>query len=234
MPKKTLDASLLAKMELRTKKPRQYIREQISRRSGRSGVSSLAAQLIWAHELGLATARALNKALPDVRGEVRAAQQAAPRVPRAMKAQPGAARRRRPATLGAAEINLLLNDAQLRDRCRDLLLAKKHYDRVLREATTVLDDRLKQVSGIQSLNPSALVARALNPDPNKAVIVVSDSADEQQGFFLICKGIILTFRNHTHHNLSGAFTMADALKFCGFIDTLLGVISKGVVHSERA
>jgi hypothetical protein len=92
---------------------------------------------------------------------------------------------------------------------------------------------LKKLSGIKNMNPAALIGKVLSPDPAKAVIVVSAEADEQQGFFYICNGVSITFRNKAHHNLSAAFTQADALKFCGFVDTLLGVIGKGTVHTGR-
>jgi hypothetical protein len=104
---------------------------------------------------------------------------------------------------------------------------------VVREATTVFDSRLKSVSGISHMNPSALVGKALAPDPTKAVVVVSTEKDEQEGLFYICKGVMQAFRNKAHHTLSNAFTQADALKFCGFIDTLLAVVGKGQVHPER-
>lgn len=234
MGKNKLDLQLLGKMATRSGKTRQYIREQISRRAGRQAVSSLAAQLSWAQAMGIGITTALNRASSDVRDEVRQGG-TAPARPLHLKSDRGAHRDRqkRAVILGAAEINFVLADAELKDRCRDLLLAKKHYDRVLREATTVLDDRLKKVSGIHKMNPSPLVGKALNPDPAKAVVVVSADKDQQEGFFFICKGVMQAFRNNAHHTLSSAFTQADALKFCGFIDTILAVLTKAQVHPER-
>ena len=52
--------------------------------------------------------------------------------------------------------------------------------RLRREATTVLDDRLKKKTGITNMNPDNLVGKALNPDPLKAAIEVSAEAVVRQ------------------------------------------------------
>lgn len=141
---------------------------------------------------------------------------------------------RRSEPITAATINALLQDEQLRGRCKDLLRATKHFDRVFREATTVLDDRLKAKSAIKNINPVNLVGKALNPDPDRAIVVVSNNKDEQEGFHAMCKGVMLAFRNKTHHELSDKFTGEDALKFCGFIDLLLAVIEQARVKEGGA
>lgn len=230
MPK--LDPDLLTKIASKTGKPKQYLREQISRRASRGTVSSLAAQILWAKEMGIGTALALNRADPSIRDEVRESRPTTTVRVRQSRSIIGNTHRHKRPTVAAA-IDFVLEDAELRGRCRDLLLAKKHYDRVVREATTVLDDRLKTRTGIAHMNPAALVGKVLSPDPAKAVIVVSADKDEQQGFFNICSGVMLAFRNKAHHSLSNTFAQTDALKFCAFIDALLAVIGKGVVHPER-
>ena len=53
---------------------------------------------------------------------------------------------------------LVIHDAQLRERCHDLLAAPGNYDRVVREATTVLEDRIRGKPG------HAVLARAI-PTP---------------------------------------------------------------------
>lgn len=228
----TLDAELLTKMAAKKGKPKQYLREQISRRASRSTVSSLAAQLLWAKEMAIGIALPLRRADPSVRDEVREHRPATSgRVSHAQSSRANPGKRKRATVAGA--INFVLEDSELRGRCRDLLLAKKHYDRVVREATTVLDDRLKTSTGISHMNPTALVGKVLSPDPTKAVIVVSADRDEQQGFFNMCSGVMLAFRNKAHHSLSNSFTQTDALKVCAFIDALLAVIGKGAVHLER-
>lgn len=229
-----LDPDLLSKMASKAGKAEQYLREQISRKASRDGVSSLAAQLLWARDMGIGITVALNRAEAGVRDEVRRTGGAL-RIPplRSQGGRPRDAQRRTSPPINGAAIDFLLQDAELRGRCKDLLLAGRHYDRVVREATTVLDNRLKTTSGIDQMNPMALVGKVLNPDPAKAVIVVSTQRDEQQGLFNICSGVTLAFRNRAHHTLSNSFTQADALKVCGFIDTMLEIIGKGTVHKER-
>jgi hypothetical protein len=234
MPKQQLDSGLLTKLQKAIGgKPVKYIREQICRKAGKQGISSLAAQIIWAKEHGIGTAHALNKLPADLRAEVRSGQPAnSPTiVPRLIK--PTRKHTRKPSAFTSTTIELLLEDDILLGRCKDLLLARRHFDRALREATTVLDDRLKTKSTITYLNPANLVGRALNPDPKLAILEISPEPDEQRGFHAICLGVMLGFRNKVHHSLNDKFTREDALKFCGFIDTILGMIERADLHLDR-
>lgn len=52
---------MLSELANKTSKSKQYVREQISRKASRLGISSVAAQLAWAKEEGTAITRPLNK-----------------------------------------------------------------------------------------------------------------------------------------------------------------------------
>jgi hypothetical protein len=235
MAKKRLDPKLLEKLATRTGKKEKYLREQISKRANRLGISAEAALIVWARQLNIGTASYLRKLSPNIQEEVRSAipsvfavERRRPKKGPSYKTRPGSSK-----TNIRLAIDYLVKDEELRGRCKDLLMASRHFDRVFREATTVLDDRLKRISGIAKMKPADLVGKALNPDPQKAVIHISSDKAEQEGFFNICKGMMLSFRDSTHHVLSENFTREDALKFCGFVDSILAVLSNAKVHQER-
>ena len=237
MRKTKLDSRLLIKIAEATGKCLQSVREQTSRRAGKLGVSSLAAELLWAQSLKIGIAHALRMAEQNVKDEVRdgirsASIVANPNTANTFKHTTGIRPPRKDRALHVKTVDFLLEDPELRTRCRDLILASKHHDRAVREATTVLEDRIKKLSGVTNLTSGPLLSKALNPEPSKAVIVVSGEKEGQAGMFYICNGIMQVFRNKTHHNLSDAFTQADALKFCGFIDTILSIVGQGQVLPE--
>lgn len=65
-----LDQTLLRKVADRLGKDPQYIREQVSRRASREGVASPAALVMWARDLGIGVASAVNKLPPHVQQQL--------------------------------------------------------------------------------------------------------------------------------------------------------------------
>ena len=127
--------------------------------------------------------------------------------------------------LVAAEI--LLSDPQLKRKCIDLFERNENFDTIIREATVILEDRIRRLSGDSERRSGvALVNWALSADPNKAKLVISSESSEQEGFYSLCKGIMLGFRNEAHHNIDDAITREQALKLCGLIDSLLEILAK--------
>lgn len=228
-----LDRRLLAKIARAKGKSEKYVREQISKRAARLGITSEAAQIIVGRELSIGTGQALRRLAPHTQEQVRSAQ---PEPVQAIRGKQGSRSHvkkvRVEPELAAVE---MLKDPELKSRCGDLLRARKHFDRAFREATTVLDDRIKRKSGIRQMNPVSLVGKALNPDPSKSILVVSDEGAEQEGVHSICKGLMLAFRDRSHHELNDRLTRNDAIKFCGFIDTVLALVDRARVQvSDKA
>lgn len=119
-----------------------------------------------------------------------------------------------------------IKDEELKSRCSDILSAPSNFDRVINQATQVLENRIRTKSGLdRSFVGIKLINKALNSDSSKSVLVASENNDEHEGFCHICRGIMLAFRNPTHHYLSDSFLREDALKFTVFIDNLLKIVN---------
>lgn len=132
------------------------------------------------------------------------------------------------------DISNYIHDKELRDRCLDLLGADSKYDRVINQATQVLEDRVRTKAKLTDrLEGVRLINAALNPDSNKTVLKVSNDPDEQQGFCDMCRGIMLAFRNPTHHYLTDKIMREEAFKVCAFIDTLLPLIERATVSTPQ-
>ena len=125
------------------------------------------------------------------------------------------------------ELGSLINaieNQELKDRCFDLLTARGKFDRVINQATLVLEDTIRQKSGITGKEGVKLVNEAIKDDASDSVLIIEGEPEEQEGLAHICRGIMLGFRNLTHHKLIDKFSREDALKFCGFVDILLKII----------
>lgn len=125
-----------------------------------------------------------------------------------------------------------IQDVSLKSRCSDLLSADKHFDRVINQATQVFEERIRELSELGAKTGAALVDEAISGTPDK-IIRFSEDPLEHRGYFFICKGIVDAFRNPTHHRIIDTITREDALKFCGFIDTMLGILNRCTVVNNK-
>lgn len=226
MPPVRLNDRLLQKIANRTTKDKKYVREQISKRASKLGISSEAAMVLKAKELDIGTAHYQRNLQPHIQQQIRDLLPVLFAPSRLFKLPGKKSMASRGKDVLLAAIEYLITDDELRNRCTDLLKAKGNFDRVFREATTVLEDRLRKLAGItdKGIDPSHLVVEVLHP--NKPILRVSSNNDEQEGFFFICKGLFQAFRNPTHHQLSEKFTREDALRFCGFLNSLLVILEQ--------
>ena len=122
------------------------------------------------------------------------------------------------------EIGSLYNsikDYQLRERCADLLVSDANFDRVINQATLVLEDRLRKKVGGSDLTGTQLSNKYIKSDVKLSPIVFAGDSEEQKGYADLIRGIFLALRNGTHHQISDDFTREDAFAACAFIDRLL-------------
>ena len=226
-----LDPILLAKIAAKTNKTVRYVREQVSKRAARKGILSEAELVRWARELKIGTGLALKALPPHVQPQARTDGNRAAMV----RAKNDAVRDDESQTSTPdpviVAIPVLLLDGELRERCADMLRRPRNFDRSVAQATTVLEARIRTKSGMEGLSAVPLVNRALNPDPDKAILVVSTKKEEQEGFYSLCKGIMLWFRNRTHHHLDAKLTREEALRICAFIDLLLPIVDGATVKA---
>jgi len=126
-----------------------------------------------------------------------------------------------------------IQDEQLKSRCADLLSAPGNFDRVINQATQILEDRIRKKSGV-SAGPAgvALVNQVIKTEPSASVLVVSKDKNEQEGYAHILRGMFGAYRNPTHHHILDHITREEALKVCAFIDGLLKVIDGASVNTS--
>jgi len=127
---------------------------------------------------------------------------------------------------------LVISDEELRERCTDLLAAPGNYDRVIREATTVLENRIREKAThevLAELIPNAaeqkgenLINRLFNPD--KPIISTSTEKTNRIALYKMLIGVFAYLRNPYHHEIDSTTEWSWAWSCVGFIDDLLNVI----------
>jgi len=129
---------------------------------------------------------------------------------------------------------LVVNDKELKDRCSDLLESPGKFDRVVREATLILEDRLrKRVSHerLTALIPESAKQTADNLvnsllSPTSPVLSISTDQKERAAFHKIMLGVFSYLRNPFHHQINDTIDWSWSWSIVGFIDHLLNEIEK--------
>jgi len=230
-----LDPKLMSKIAKKIgKKDVRAINVMVSRKAARLGVSAEAALIVLAKEHGVGTSTYQRRLEPSKQAEVRDSLLTIinPDVS-AIKNKKSIAKKSATTlskrALLKAEIEYLIQDDELRDRCEDILLSPSKFDRPINQATLVLEDRIrKKAQPTKRLVGVDLVNNAFRGDLNQTILKISSNSDEQDGFTNILRGVMLAFRNLTHHHITNKFTREEAMRVCGFIDVLLRVVDNSV------
>jgi hypothetical protein len=131
-----LNQTLLNKVAKRLGKTPQYIREQVSRRGSREGVASPAALVMWARDLGIGVASALDKLPAHLQQQLSVPRVVAPRRVPAARRPSGAPAHRRRAARGSTGKWIFISHAS-----EDKKLAAALVD-LLRSAFNMEADRI--------------------------------------------------------------------------------------------
>jgi uncharacterized protein (TIGR02391 family) len=141
------------------------------------------------------------------------------------------ARLKRRLQIAERDLPSLVADYELRQRCEDLLAADAHYDRVIREACVVLENRVRSAARVgKSVVGTSLMEQAFSP--TKGPLRSSDHDQEQLGAMQIYRGIMAFFRNAAGHNLIDTYDQEDALRFVILVDLLLKTLSEASIDPE--
>jgi len=236
-----LDQKLMSKIaSKRGKQEISSIRNIVSKKAAKLGISSEAALILLAKEHGIGTSIYQRKLDATKQTEVRDALPSL--ISQSISPAKGSnhSTRTKPSN-GAKQaiskkaslrltIEYLIEDQQLRSRCQDILMASANFDRPISQATLVLEDRIREKAQLKAnLVGESLVGHAFKEDISKTVLrVASESAEEQRGFTQILRGVVSAFRNKTHHHIVNSFSREEAMRVCGFIDVLLRVVDNSV------
>jgi len=132
---------------------------------------------------------------------------------------------------------LVIKDEKLGERCSDLLSAPGLYDRVIRESTIILEDRIRNKCPHETL--ARLIPNAVDQSgenlinnvfsPDHPVLSISTEKSKRIAFHKILVGMISFLRNPYHHHLDETTEWSWAWSTVGFIDRLLADIESCVV-----
>jgi len=131
-------------------------------------------------------------------------------------------KRPRPVLIDSIEIL----DPELRSRCLDLFFSFKQdgqherLDTVVTEATRILEDKLRTISGA----PSTCVGVDLATyafSGKTPQLIVSEVQAEQESAHLLFRGIFGFIRNHVHHHLVDNLSPDRVLQIVGMVDYLI-------------
>lgn len=132
-----------------------------------------------------------------------------------------------PATPSGPEgiLSIRVSDRDLRARCLDILAGRGPYDRVVREASVVLEHRVRLLAGADSnLRGTALMQEAFGL--RAPLLRLSDDQSVQQGAMELYRGVMASMRNPAGHSLRTDFSRDDAARFVVMIDLLLGLLPR--------
>jgi uncharacterized protein (TIGR02391 family) len=126
-------------------------------------------------------------------------------------------------------ISDLIADPELRVRTQDLLAAPGHFDRVLREASVVLESRIRKLTGSKAQAGVAVMEQAFSPKAGP--LALSTDPKLQQAAMQLYASVMGFIRNDVGHGLKDEVTEQDAWRFVAMVDLLLSWAERAAAKS---
>ena len=136
---------------------------------------------------------------------------------------------------------LPIKDSELKSRCLPLLRSPGKFDTSVREATLILENRLRN-----SLEPERLATmipesanltfeNVINAllNPSAPILIVSTEKKERAAFQRIMLGVCSYLRNPFHHMIDDSVEWSWAWSIIGLIDHLLFELSSCEINKEN-
>jgi uncharacterized protein (TIGR02391 family) len=122
-------------------------------------------------------------------------------------------------------------DEELSSRCRDLLRADAHFDRVIREACVVLENRVRAKIGGSEVGGTSLMEHAFSVNSPRLRLI---PGRDQRGAMELYRGVMAFFRNPVGHGLVPEYTREDAERFVVTVDLLLALLARAKIVEQEA
>lgn len=120
-------------------------------------------------------------------------------------------------------------DDVLRSRVADILSGQGPYDRAVREAGVVLEDRVRSRAGVApTLVGVDLMSAAFR---RGGALILSNAEAEQEAAHQLYRGFIGFFKNPSSHRLT-TVTGGSARALVAFVDVLLGIVDSSRLRTE--
>ena len=142
-------------------------------------------------------------------------------------------KRPRPVVISSVEVF----DPELRERCLDLFEKFKEdgqrdrLDTVITEATRVLENRLRKLSGA-SVTCTGVDLATFTFGGQTPRLVASSVPAEQEAVHLLFRGVFGFIRNQVHHRLVGELQPDRVLQVLALIDYLISVGQGALVTAD--
>lgn len=200
MPRHLLDDKLVNKLAKKLRKEPESISKMVSATARKHALPAQGALVVLAQRNGIGTATFQRKLDAQTNSRIQTELTSSSLAPRQVgRKQQSGPRPRRGAdekAIWTGAIHALVQDPMLQERCGDLLRGRSSFDRVINQATQVLEHRTRQKFDPKSrLTGENLVGFAFKDEIAKSPLVVSGGdSDHQRGFTQILRGMVPAFR----------------------------------------